>query len=259
MRIIPVIDLKAGKVVRGVGGRRDEYQPILSRLTNSHEPLAVARTFVERFAPQELYIADLDAIERATPALEAISRIQALGAPLWVDGGVRGAADAQRLVGSGVDRVVCGLETLTGPDDLDEIVAAIGRDRVIFSLDLRAGLLLGNVDRWQAADAADVQSVIELVVRTGIKRVIVLDLARVGMNDGAGTEEICRTMLARHAGVEFFIGGGVRDVRDLMGFETLGIKGALVASALHDGTISPADLDGPSRSAGRQETKKKND
>ena len=41
MRILPVLDLKGGQVVRGLAGRRQEYQPIRSRLTPSCQPLAV--------------------------------------------------------------------------------------------------------------------------------------------------------------------------------------------------------------------------
>ena len=41
-RLIPVLDLMNGKVVRAVGGRRDEYRPVVSTLTPSTEPVEVA-------------------------------------------------------------------------------------------------------------------------------------------------------------------------------------------------------------------------
>src|SRR6476620_4310738 len=61
-RIIPVIDVIAGRVVRAVGGRRDEYRPIQSRLTQSTDQVEVARTLIELTQAKEIYIADLDSI-----------------------------------------------------------------------------------------------------------------------------------------------------------------------------------------------------
>ena len=66
MRIIPVLDMLNGIVVRGVGGRRSEYQPIVSRLTSSTDPVEVARVLVYAFQPAEMYVADLDAIAGET-------------------------------------------------------------------------------------------------------------------------------------------------------------------------------------------------
>src|SRR5438046_4078339 len=94
MRIIPVLDLKGGVVVRGVAGRREEYRPIVSRLVASAAPIAVARAFRDRLGLTELYLADLDAIAGASPAWTTYKEIQAIGCQVWVDAGVRNAADA---------------------------------------------------------------------------------------------------------------------------------------------------------------------
>jgi phosphoribosylformimino-5-aminoimidazole carboxamide ribotide isomerase len=62
MRVVPVLDLKGGHVVHGVGGRREEYRPVVSRLTDSSAPADVATAFRDRFGLSELYVADLDDI-----------------------------------------------------------------------------------------------------------------------------------------------------------------------------------------------------
>src|SRR5262245_30382036 len=94
MRIIPVLDVLNGVVVRGVGGRRSEYRPVVSRLTSSTAPLDVARALVDSFHPRELYLADLDAIGGAAPAFGVYQGIRELGVRLWVDAGVRDAQGA---------------------------------------------------------------------------------------------------------------------------------------------------------------------
>src|SRR5215207_9922295 len=139
MRWIPVVDVLNGAVVRGVGGRREEYRPVASRLTSSTDPIEVARALVDTFRPRELYLADLDAIRGMPPAVAVYRAIGGLGVRLWVDAGVWNADGARRVAGAGCD-VVAGLETVPAPDALAEIVAAVGSERVVFSLDLRDGV-----------------------------------------------------------------------------------------------------------------------
>ena len=80
MRVIPVLDIKDGLVVRGIGGRRDEYRPIASKLTASCQPVDVARAFRDLLGLEEIYLADLDAIAGARPAWDIYREIQASAA-----------------------------------------------------------------------------------------------------------------------------------------------------------------------------------
>src|SRR5207237_10172828 len=91
MKILPVIDLKAGQVVRAIAGRRDEYRPIVSRLTPSSCPFDVALAFRDRFGLHELYVADLDAIAGSTPDFATLDSLRTHGFDCWVDAGVRTA------------------------------------------------------------------------------------------------------------------------------------------------------------------------
>src|SRR5256886_15295063 len=98
MRILPVLDLMHGQVVRGIAGRRHEYRPIRSPLTTSAVPLAVARAFREHFGLIELYLADLDAIAGSPPALGTYADLQNDEFKLLIDAGLRSAADAAPLL-----------------------------------------------------------------------------------------------------------------------------------------------------------------
>src|SRR4051812_28304479 len=106
MRVLPVLDLKTGVVVRGVAGRRHEYQPVVSSLTASSWPVDVAGAFREHFGLAELYLADLDAIAGAAPALPTYVALQAMGFQLWVDAGVREPAMATPLAEAGISKIV---------------------------------------------------------------------------------------------------------------------------------------------------------
>ena len=93
MQLIPVIDLMAGQVVRGVRGERSAYRPIRSPLCESSAPLDLAPRLLARAASDTLYVADLDALmggELQFDILAALlERLPAM--QLWVDGGFRDA------------------------------------------------------------------------------------------------------------------------------------------------------------------------
>lgn len=234
MRIIPVIDLKAGHVVHAVGGRRDEYRPIRSPLVDSSCPEIVARTFRDRLNLYELYVADLDAIAGAEPAWGVYRTLAGMDLGLMVDAGVRDVATAQAVQEAGVSGVVVGLETVGGPRLLREIGERIGCDAVWFSLDLKSGQPLGDVSDWRDPSAAGIAAE---VIASGIRRLIVLDLARVGERGGTGTEELCRRLLDAEPNLQLVAGGGIRDVADLRRLEAAGVSGALVATAIHEGRL----------------------
>jgi phosphoribosylformimino-5-aminoimidazole carboxamide ribotide isomerase len=217
-----------GVVVRGVGGHRADYRPVTSRLTSSTDPIEIAHALVEAFRPHELYLADLDAIRGNPPAVDVFRAIRRLGVGLWVDAGVRDAAGARRVAEAGCD-VVAGLETVPGPEALAEIVGAVGFERVVFSLDLREGVPLRA---WPSAP-------VNAAVACGVTRLIVLDLARVGGGAGTGTDELCRQIATEYPQVEAIAGGGIGGWADMQRLEACGVRGVLVASALHDGRIKP--------------------
>ncbi|BGE86224.1 MULTISPECIES: HisA/HisF-related TIM barrel protein [Methylosinus] len=223
MQIIPVIDLKGGRVVRAVRGERADYAPIVSPLAASSAARDVVAGFFRLFDFPILYVADLDAIEGRPGHGETLAAL-AHAFPqiaLWVDDG---SADANRiaaLCAAGV-RPVIGSESLPAGD-----APRIDAEAVL-SLDFRGGRFLGP-----PALLDD--------VRLWPRDVIAMTLARVGSFEGPDVELISR--LSRVAeGRRLFAAGGVRDAYDLDRLAEAGAAGALVASALHDGRLSVADL-----------------
>jgi phosphoribosylformimino-5-aminoimidazole carboxamide ribotide isomerase len=104
---------------------------------------------------------------------------------------------------------------------------------------LREGVPLGDTTAWPARDA---EGIAASAVALGVRQLIVLDLARVGVGAGTGTEGLCARLAAAHPGVAVYAGGGVRGMNDLRRLREAGVRGALVSSALHDGTLSREDL-----------------
>jgi phosphoribosylformimino-5-aminoimidazole carboxamide ribotide isomerase len=240
LQILPVLDLLQGVVVRGVGGRRDEYRPVVSRLVDTPDPLSVARAFGDRLGLTRLYVADLDAILHERPNEEVYRLLAAEGFELLIDAGLRSVASAEVILAAGGAKVVVGLETWPAPEDLARLCENVGPERVIFSLDLKLGEPLGDLSRWHTFDPL---AIALQAVQAGVSQIIVLDLAQVGTGTGVTTSDVCRRLLERSLGLSLITGGGVRDVSDLNRLAGLGIDGVLVASAIHDGRITREDVE----------------
>jgi len=228
MRVVGVIDLKAGAAVHAVRGERERYRPL-------GDPLSLARTFRDALGLDELYVADLDAIGGGS-GQDAIIASLAREVRVMVDAGVSEPEQARALLDLGAHRVVVGTETLSGADALDRLLAALGE--VVLSVDLRDGRALSRDPRVAGLPALDA---VALLHRARLREVIVLDLARVGSGTGPDTELIAE-LHAAFPGLELLAGGGVRDADDLRALADAGAAGALVATALHRGVIGPREL-----------------
>ena len=240
MQVLPVLDLLHGIVVRGVGGRRDEYRPVESRLVAKADALSVACAFRDQLGLTRIYIADLDGILYRQPNLEVYRSLSQEGFELLIDAGLRSVESAEPIVSAGATQLIAGLETWPGPDELACLCGVVGPERVIFSLDLKDGQPLGDLHRWNTADPCEIGC---RAVQAGIAEMIVLDLAQVGGGSGITTVDLCRGLLARCGDLRVITGGGVRDVSDLFRLQQVGISAVLVASSLHDGRIGRADLE----------------
>lgn len=237
MKILPVIDLLGGVVVRGVGGRRAEYRPIESRLCNDPSPVSVARSFREKLGSDDCYVADLDAIAGRAPSIAAYDAIIAAGLQPWIDAGT-GTVERAAAIAAYLDsiapqgRIVVGLESLADMPTLARIVNEVGAHRTVFSLDLRGGKPLTGDQQLATLAPLEIAAV---AIASGVQSLIVLDLASVGMDGGVPTLELCRGVRRRFPQVELTSGGGVRTREDLQSLADAGCRRALVASALHDG------------------------
>src|SRR5262249_53148760 len=134
-------------------------------------------------------------------------------------------------------------ETLTSYDSLAAICAAVGGERVAFSLDLRGGEpMIGR----SAVPHEPPETVAQRARDAGAATLIVIDVARVGVGAGVDLRLVARVRRAA-PGLALLAGGGIRDRDDLASLAEAGCDGALVATALHDGRISAGDVSAADR------------
>lgn len=227
MEVIPVIDLKDGTVVHARMGNRERYQPIETPLAEGSDPLAVVAGLLSLHPFRTLYIADLDAIAggpRNDAAIDALrGRFPRLS--MWVDSGIGTISRAQHWMARGVGDLVLGSESL---DEAATASQFAGDPRVVLSLDFRGPEFQGPASLLKNAAAWP-------------RRVIAMTLHRVGSHAGPDLDRL-RAIKDLAGRREVFAAGGVRDAADLRALAQASIAGALVATSLHDGRITSADL-----------------
>lgn len=227
MRIIPVLDLKGGEVVRAEQGRRDRYRPIVTPLSFGSDVVAVAEGLRALHLFSTFYIADLDAIGGKASNADALIRLKAMAkAPdLWVDAGT---SDGETLTAALADHRVWPILGSESQHDETLLQRFRGHPNLILSLDFFADGFRGPQSLLEQP---------ELWPQT----VIVMTLAKVG--SGAGPDFARLAEIKAKAGDRAVIAaGGVRNESDVRTLSSLGISGALVATSLHDGTLTSAQL-----------------
>jgi phosphoribosylformimino-5-aminoimidazole carboxamide ribotide isomerase len=263
VRVIGVIDLLGGRAVRARGGNRSSYEPIRSAAGFSLPPgdaLSLARLYVDELGVRELYVADLDAIgsrlavqpEHAlqNTNFQVVSALADLGVPLWLDAGVSSVDQARTAISLGASHTIVGLETLRSFGALYDIAEAIGRERAAFSLDLRVGQPIAPLLAQKAGSSGTPQAIAARAADAGAASVIVIDLARVGSGGGPDFDLMASI---HHAipDVPLLAGGGLRGLDDALKLVEAGCEGALVATALQDGTLARSAIRSV-QAAGRQ-------
>ena len=237
MKIIPVIDILNGKVVHAVKGQRHNYQPLESILFKSTEPLETAKGF-KALGFSELYVANLDAIIDCSTDFGFFKDIaEETGLRLMVDAGVTSIDRAQKLFENNVSKLIIGTETLQSKKFVAQAVEIFGSNRVVVSLDLKGDKILVKLGFDGCLSPI---CLLKDFKAMGVSQVIVLDLARVGSGEGVNLDFLKKVIA--EVGVEVYVGGGVRDINDLVELKKLGVSGALIATALHTGKISIAQL-----------------
>ncbi len=212
-------------------GLRQHYQPIQSQLSASYHPLDVVKNLLDFYPFTQLYIADLNAIQKLnssyTTNLKVIEAIQQQypKLTLWLDAGISNRAELDMWAKLKA-KIVFGSENFTNVGNYLSLSSTIKNP--ILSLDFFVdgyhgpAELLTQHEYWP-------------------QDVIVMTLDNVGANSGINNELLNR-MRENADGFNLYAAGGVRNIDDLKLLKSMHIKGALLATALHQRQISTDDM-----------------
>lgn len=239
MEIIPVIDLLDGRVVHARRGERQHYQPIQSSLCNSSEPLDVLQALLELYPFDQLYIADLNGIQKRGNHYDIIMSIRNLypDLKLWLDCGFSDVDDLENWRDSGVNFVI-------GSESLHNIASYTALKLACLKLTCKQNHIL-SLD----FTTSGYQGPLELLQEPAHwpSQVIAMILSQVGSNLGPGEESLASIMQQSNSS-KIYAAGGIRGMADLLRLENMHVSGALVATALHTGALTGAEIAGLAKS-----------
>jgi len=232
MEIIPAIDLKAGKCVRLTQGKFDQVQQY------SNDPLKIARRWLEEGATR-LHVVDLDGARDGKPNPENVDIVceivKKIGIPVQIGGGIRNRDTAQRMLDTGLDRVIVGTAAVADPN-IAELFAAYG-ERIVLGIDAVNGMVA--VQGWQEATHLAATEFARDMQTKGVRRIIFTDISRDGMLTGPNMAALEAMLNA--VTIPVIASGGVATVKDIHTLAASRAEAVIVGKSLYEGTLSLPD------------------
>jgi imidazoleglycerol phosphate synthase cyclase subunit len=233
-RVIPCLDIKDGRVVKGV-----RFQ----QLRDAGDPVENAAAYEQQGA-DEIVLLDVSATpEGRGHAVDTVRAVRSvLSIPLTVGGGVRNESDAGRLLDAGADKVGVNTAAVERPDLIAEIARRFGTQCTVLAVDAAA-----NASGWEVVVRSGVErtglDVVEWCRKAtvlGAGEILLTSWDRDGTRDGYDLDLIAA--VAGTVSVPMIASGGAANSEHLVEALRAGASAALVASILHDGDATVSDL-----------------
>jgi cyclase len=244
VRVIPCLDVKDGRVVKGVQ---------FERLRDAGDPVEQAQAYDAAGADELMFLDITASHEGRRPIHDVIARTaDVCFMPLSVGGGVRTVADARRLILSGADKVSINTAGVENPDLYAAAADEFGSQAVVAAIDAKAAA----PGRWEVftyggrrATGQDVVDYARLAVARGAGEILLTSMDRDGAKSGYDVA-LLRAVSAAVT-VPVIASGGAGAVSHLIdAVKTGGADAVLAASIFHFGEISIAEAKAAMAAAG---------
>jgi phosphoribosylformimino-5-aminoimidazole carboxamide ribotide isomerase len=232
--LLPAIDLRAGRVVRLVGG------DFTAETVFSDDPVEVARGFVAAGA-RWLHLVDLDGArgggQRQGEVIRQVLGAVGEGAACEVAGGLRDRAAVASTLAAGASRIVVGTAALGRAGFAADLVKTFGPGRIVVALDVRDGLAVG--EGWRDGAAGFLAEA--ALTRLAGEGVATFEVTAIDRDGGLGGPdlELLSCLVDLDLG-RIIASGGIRSVDDLLAVRSIGCTGAIVGRAIYDGSLDLA-------------------
>jgi cyclase len=236
-RVIPCLDVDAGRVVKGV-----EFVDI----RDAGDPVELAAHY-DREGADELVFLDITATHEKRDTIAALARSTAdeVFVPFTIGGGVRSVADAQAVLDAGADKVSVNSAALARPQLIDELAEVFGAQCVVLAIDARRREAADPERGWEAYVAGGRRPAGRDAVewaREGTERgageILLTSMDRDGTSDGYDLE--LTGAVSDRVGVPVIASGGAGELEHLAQALRAGADAVLCASIFHYGQFTIA-------------------
>ena len=173
IRIIPCLDVKEGRVVKGVN---------FENLRDARDPVEAAAAYCREGADELVFLDIFATVENRGTRLEWVKKVRdVVTIPFAVGGGIGSIEDMRALLGLGVDKVSINTAAVRNPDLITRAAKEFGKDRLVVAIDGKKNQVGSNLPR------------LEVVVRSGSEATGVELVSWAKKVEGLGASEILLT------------------------------------------------------------------
>ncbi|OGV31661.1 MAG: 1-(5-phosphoribosyl)-5-[(5-phosphoribosylamino)methylideneamino]imidazole-4-carboxamide isomerase [Lentisphaerae bacterium GWF2_45_14] len=237
MLIIPAIDIRNGKCVRLVQG---DYA---RETVYSDSPSEQALKWQDGGA-RFIHLVDLDGAKEGKPVnLGAIREIcSALKIPAEMGGGIRTIEDVEKVLDSGVSRVIIGTTACENPELIQIMLEKFGPEKIVIGIDAKNGK--AAVKGWLESSGIDAVELAVKMTKLGVRKIIYTDISTDGMLSGPNLQAAA-ALCDKVPSCGIISSGGIScadNVSRLIELERPNLEAVIVGKALYDGRVSLAEL-----------------
>jgi len=232
LRIIPCLDVKDGRVVKGIQ---------FKDLQDVADPIKLSKKYFVEGA-DEITLLDISAsLEGRTTMLQVVEECaESTFVPLTVGGGIRSASHVKNLLAAGADKVSIGSAALENPRLLQEVADIFGSQVLVVSLDIKRGATssgfvmtrLGGTELTQI-DALDW---VEKVAEFGAGELLVNSMDADGTKQGFDLELM--RLVRESCNLPIIASGGAGSLAHFLEAAECGTDALLAASVFHSGSLT---------------------
>jgi cyclase len=242
VRVIPCLDVAAGRVVKGVN---------FLDLRDAGDPVELARRYFEQGA-DELTFLDVTATvdDRATTYEVVTATAEQVFIPLTVGGGVRTTDDVARLLAAGADKVGVNSAALARPELIDEIADRFGAQVLVLSLDVKrsGGRFVVTTHGGRTDTGRSALDWAREAIERGAGELLVNSIDADGTKAGFDLELVAA--MRELSGVPVVASGGAGKAADFAPAVRAGADAVLAASVFHNRELTVGDVKSALREEG---------
>ncbi|HEX9825124.1 MAG TPA: imidazole glycerol phosphate synthase subunit HisF [Flavobacteriaceae bacterium] len=234
-RIIPCLDIKNGRTVKGVN---------FVNLIDAGDPVALAKQYAEKGA-DELVFLDISAtLEARKTTLEMVLHVaEQVNIPFTVGGGISSVEDVDALLKCGADKVSINSSAVKRPELINELSNKFGSQCIVVAIDAKQieGKWKVHLAGGSIPTELDLFEWAKEVERRGAGEILFTSMNHDGTKDGFANEALAR--LSEELNIPIIASGGAGTVQHFIDTFKIGKSdAALAASVFHFGEMEIKDL-----------------
>ncbi|MCR2792636.1 imidazole glycerol phosphate synthase subunit HisF [Microbacterium sp. zg.Y625] len=236
-RVIPCLDVAAGRVVKGVN---------FANLRDMGDPVELARLYFEQGADEITFLDVTATVDARATTYDVVRRTaEQVFIPLTVGGGVRSADDVARLLGVGADKIGVNSAAIARPALIDDIADRFGAQVLVLSLDVKRSAVTPSgfvvtTHGGRTETELDALDWAQEAIERGAGELLVNSIDADGTKEGFDLELV--RLMRELSTVPVIASGGAGDASHFAPAVHAGADAVLAASVFHTGQLTIGDV-----------------